>query len=119
MWSAEVAQKPFGAAHWPEIGDIDDLQNEFCMAQILSLGSTDARGYDVRDARVTPSDLAATVYRHLGIDLATHWTDLQGRPHPIVTEGGRPIPQLTNAVSASSKIASTSPAAVRRCSGLS
>jgi hypothetical protein len=31
--------------------------------------TTHARGYDVRDARVTPADLGATVFCHLGIDL--------------------------------------------------
>jgi hypothetical protein len=34
------------------------------------------------------------VYRHLGIDLGAQWTDPQGRPQPIVTDGGRPIPEL-------------------------
>ena len=42
-----------------------------------------------------PADLGATVYRHLGIDLGAHWTDLQGRPQPIVTAGGRPIPHFS------------------------
>jgi hypothetical protein len=60
------------------------------------VGSTDAKGGEVKDGRVTPSDLGATVYRHLGIDLDSHWTDLQGRPQPIITEGGRPIPELSN-----------------------
>ena len=55
------------------------------------IGSTDARGYDVRDARVTPADLGATVFRHLGIDLGAQWTDPQGRPQSIVTSSGRPI----------------------------
>jgi uncharacterized protein (DUF1501 family) len=59
-----------------------------------AVGSTDAKGGEVKEARVMPSDLAATVFRHLGIPLEAHWTDLQGRPHPIVTEGGRPIPEL-------------------------
>src|SRR5262245_51105661 len=74
-----------------------------CMSMLLAgggmahgqvVGSTDAKGYDVKDGRVTPSDLAATVYRHLGIDPDTQWTDLQGRPQSIITEGGRPIPEL-------------------------
>jgi hypothetical protein len=60
------------------------------------VGSTDAKGYDVKDARVTPADLGATVFRHLGIDLGAHWTDSQGRPQPIVGGGGRPIPELTS-----------------------
>jgi hypothetical protein len=59
-----------------------------------AVGSTDSKGGEVKEARVRPSDLAATVFRHLGIPLDAHWTDLQGRPHPIVTEGGRPIPEL-------------------------
>jgi uncharacterized protein (DUF1501 family) len=58
------------------------------------VGSTDAKGYDVKDARVTPADLGATVYHHLGIDLAAQWTDPQGRPQSVVTDGGRPIPEL-------------------------
>jgi hypothetical protein len=44
---------------------------------------------------VTPADLGATVFRHLGIDLDARWTDSQGRPQPIVTGGGRPIPELS------------------------
>jgi uncharacterized protein (DUF1501 family) len=59
------------------------------------VGSTDPKGYDVKEARVTPADLAATVFRHLGIDLAAQWTDFQGRPQPVVPEGGRPIPGLS------------------------
>jgi hypothetical protein len=59
------------------------------------VGSTDARGYDVKEAPVRPADLGATVFRHLGIDLTTQWTDSRGRPHSIVTQGGRPIPELT------------------------
>jgi uncharacterized protein (DUF1501 family) len=81
-----------GREHWPN-----------CMSMLLAggglthgqvIGSTDAKGGEIKDGRVTPSDLGATVYRHLGIDLATHWTDHQGRPQPIVTEAGRPIPGL-------------------------
>lgn len=74
-----------------------------CMSMLLAggglthgqvIGSTDAKGGEIKDGRVTPADLGATVYRHLGIDLDTHWTDLQGQPQPIVPEGGRPIPGL-------------------------
>jgi hypothetical protein len=59
------------------------------------IGSTDDKGYGVKEGRVRPSDLAATTFRHLGIDLNSHWINPQGRPIPIVTEGGRPIPELT------------------------
>jgi hypothetical protein len=59
-----------------------------------TIGSTDARGYGVKDGLVRPQDLAATVFRYLDIDLNGHWVNPQGRPTPIVTEGGRPIPEL-------------------------
>jgi hypothetical protein len=59
------------------------------------LGSTDERGYDLKEGRVIPADIAATVFRHLEIDLGAQWTDPQGRPHQIVCDGGRPIPELS------------------------
>jgi len=59
------------------------------------IGSTDENGYDVKDGRVIPADIAATLFRHLDIDLNNQWTDPQGRPHPIVSDGGRPIPELS------------------------
>jgi len=57
-------------------------------------GSTDSRGDSIRDGAVRPQDLAATVFRYLDIDLQSHWISPQGRPTPIVTEGGHPIPGL-------------------------
>ena len=43
---------------------------------------------------MSPSDLAATVFHHLGIDPASHWVNPQGRPVPILSEGGEPIREL-------------------------
>jgi hypothetical protein len=40
------------------------------------------------------SDLAATVYHHLGISLDAQWINPLGRPIPIVTGEGRPIAEL-------------------------
>jgi uncharacterized protein (DUF1501 family) len=81
-----------GREHWSSCMSVLVAGGGLARGQVV--GSTDARGGEVKDARVTPADLGATVYRHLGIDLDTHWTDLQGRPQPIVTDGGRPIPEL-------------------------
>jgi hypothetical protein len=75
-----------------------------CMSMLLAggglptgqvIGSTDSKGYDIKDGRVRPADLAATVFQHLGIDPNGQWLDPQGRPIPIITEGGRPIPELS------------------------
>jgi hypothetical protein len=82
-----------GREHWPNCMSMLVAGGGLTGGQVV--GSTDAKGGEVKDGRVTPSDLGATVYRHLGIDLASRWTDLQGRPQPIVTEGGRPIPGLS------------------------
>jgi hypothetical protein len=88
-----VMTKTGGRGHWTN-----------CMSMLFTgggrrsgqvIGSTDSKGYDIKDRRVSPSDLAATVFRHLGIDLSSHWLDPQGRPIPIVTEAGLPIPELS------------------------
>ena len=42
------------------------------------VGSTDARGGEVKETAVTPSDLGATVFRHLGIYLNSQWIDPHG-----------------------------------------
>ena len=98
-WTGEFGRSPLfsqrgtgGREHWSS-----------CMSMLVAGGglahgkviaSTDARGGEVKEACVTPADVGATVYRHLGIDLAGQWTDAQGRPQSIVTGGGRPIPEL-------------------------
>ncbi len=59
-----------------------------------AIGSTDSTGGEIKSAPVRPQDLAATVFKHLDIDPRSHWTSPQGRPTPIVTEGGRAIAEL-------------------------
>lgn len=81
-----------GREHWSSCMSMLVAGGGLTHGQVV--GSTDSKGGEVKDGRVTPSDLGATVYRHLGIDLDSQWTDPQGRPHPIITENGRPIPEL-------------------------
>jgi hypothetical protein len=88
-----VINKNAGRDHWTNCMSLLVAGGGFPSGQVI--GSTDSKGYDIKDRRVTPSDLAATVFRHLGIDLGAHWQDPLGRPIPIVTEGGRPIPELS------------------------
>jgi uncharacterized protein (DUF1501 family) len=38
--------------------------------------------------------IGSTVFHHLGIDLNSHWINRQGRPVPIVTQGGKVISEL-------------------------
>jgi hypothetical protein len=88
-----VVNKNAGRDHWMN-----------CMSMLLAggglpsgqvFGSTDSKGCDIKDRRVSPADLAATVFKHLGIDRNATWRDPQGRPVPIVTGNGRPIPELS------------------------
>jgi hypothetical protein len=58
------------------------------------IGASDARGGTIRERPVSPSDIAATVFRHLEIPLDSQWMNPQGRPIPIVTGGGRPLTEL-------------------------
>ncbi|HET6879981.1 MAG TPA: DUF1501 domain-containing protein [Pirellulales bacterium] len=82
-----------GRTHWFNCMSVLLAGGGLAHGQVI--GSTDERGYDIRDGRVSPADLAATVFQHLEIDLTTQWTDPQGRPHPIVSDGGRPIAGLS------------------------
>ena len=82
-----------GRTHWTNCMSVLVAGGKGGRGQVL--GSTDEKGYDIRDGRVIPADIAATVFRHLEIDLDTQWTDRQGRPHPIVRDGGKPIAELS------------------------
>jgi hypothetical protein len=88
-----VVNKNAGRDHWTNCMSMLVAGGGLPMGQVI--GSTDSKGYDIKGRPVTPADLAATVYRHLGIDSNSKWQDPQGRPVPIVTEGGRPIPELS------------------------
>lgn len=59
-----------------------------------AVGATDSRGGAIVSGAVRPQDLAATTLRHLEIDLQSSWVNPQGRPVPVIVEGGRPIPEL-------------------------
>lgn len=87
-----VINKEAGREHWTNVMSMVMAGGGLRHGQ--AVGSTDSRGYDIKDGLVRPQDLAATVFRHLEIDLSTHWISPQGRPTPIVVEGGRPIPEL-------------------------
>ncbi|MBI3838032.1 MAG: DUF1501 domain-containing protein [Planctomycetia bacterium] len=87
-----VMTKTQGREHWTNVMSILVAGGALPCGQ--TIGGTDDKGYGVKEGRVTPADLAATTFRHLGIDLDAHWVNSQGRPTAIVTEGGRPIPEL-------------------------
>lgn len=87
-----VLNKNAGRDHWTNCMSVLVAGGGLPAGQVI--GSTDVKGWDIKDRKVGPSDIAATVFRHLGIDPTAHWEDPQGRPVPVVTENGRPIPEL-------------------------
>jgi hypothetical protein len=58
------------------------------------VGASDEIGYAPKDRPVTPAEIAATVYRGLGIDPATELPGPQGRPLRLVDHGVEPIEEL-------------------------
>jgi hypothetical protein len=81
-----------GRGHWTNVMSMLVAGGGLPTGQVI--GATDDKGYGVKEGRVAPADLAATTFKHLGIPLDAHWVNRQGRPIGIVTEGGRPIPEL-------------------------
>jgi hypothetical protein len=87
-----VINRDAGRDHWTNVMSLVLAGGGLRHGQVI--GATDRKGHSIQERKVTPQDLAATVFAHLGIDLDSYWTSGQGRPIPIVTEAGRPIEEL-------------------------
>jgi hypothetical protein len=57
------------------------------------IGASSRDGGEIAERPVTPGDLAATIYHHLGVPLSATYEDHQGRPLYILEEGS-PIKEL-------------------------
>jgi hypothetical protein len=79
-----------GRDHWPGCWTVVFAGAGVRGGQVV--GSSDAIGAEPNDRPVTPADIAATVYRGLGIDLGTHLSSPEKGPMPL-TEG-KPIEEL-------------------------
>lgn len=87
-----VMTKTAGRGHWAKVMSMVMAGGGMRHGQVI--GSTDYKGYDIASRPVRPGDLAATVFQHLEIPVNSHWENTQGRPIPIVTEGGLTIREL-------------------------
>jgi hypothetical protein len=79
-----------GRDHWPGVWTILFAGAGVRGGQVV--GSSDKNAMEPRDRPVTPAEVAATVYRGLGIDLSTRLPGPDNRPLPI-TES-EPIDEL-------------------------
>lgn len=80
-----------GRDHWPVVMSMALAGGGLRHGQ--AIGSTEADGGNIKTRPVTPGDLAATIYRHMGVPLDTTYQDNSGRPR-FVVENGRPIGEL-------------------------
>ncbi len=81
-----------GRDHWPQ-----------CWSMVMAgggvqggivVGASDATASEPRDRPVSPAEVCATIYRALGVDLATTLPGPEGRAIPIVDTGAAPIHEL-------------------------
>ncbi|MCA9116595.1 MAG: DUF1501 domain-containing protein, partial [Planctomycetaceae bacterium] len=80
-----------GRDHWPNAMSILVAGGGMQTGQVV--GSTTPKGETPLNRPLTPNDLWATMYRHLGIDPETTFPDRSGRPMPILPYG-EPITEL-------------------------
>lgn len=81
----EQAKGRPGRDHWPQSMSLLVSGGGFKMGQII--GSTDSKGAYPKDRPLTPNDLWATMYKHMGIDPERTFLDPSGRPMPILPYG--------------------------------
>jgi len=80
-----------GRNHWPYVMSMCLAGGGFRHGQVIGASSRD--GGEIAERPVTPGDLAATIYHHMGVPLNTTYTDHQGRPVFVVDEGA-PLAEL-------------------------
>ncbi len=80
-----------GRNHWPAVMSLALAGGGLRHGQVI--GATEKDGGAIKERPVTPGDLAATIYRHMGVPLDATYADATGRPRYIV-EKGQPIAEL-------------------------
>lgn len=80
-----------GRDHWPRLGSVLLAGGGLKMGQIIGESSPDGGLPSYRP--ISPSDVLATVYKHLGIDPNQNAVNLLGRPIPLLPDG-KPIDEL-------------------------
>ena len=80
-----------GRNHWNAVMSMAVAGGGLRHGQVI--GATEADGGHIKERPVTPGDLAATIYRHMGVPLDATYEDGTGRPRFLV-EHGEPIAEL-------------------------
>jgi hypothetical protein len=80
-----------GRDHWPRAMSMLVSGGGMRTGQVI--GATNSKGEEPIERPLSPNDMWATVYQHLGIDHNMAFPDHFGRPMPILPHGS-PIPEL-------------------------
>ncbi|HUQ71089.1 MAG TPA: DUF1501 domain-containing protein, partial [Planctomycetaceae bacterium] len=80
-----------GRDHWPDAGAAVIAGGGFPVGQVI--GETDSHGGRAKGRPYTPSNVLATLYRHLGIDTTTTIPDHANRPMHVLDDR-EPIREL-------------------------
>ncbi len=81
-----------GRNHWPVVMSMSMAGGGFRHGQVI--GSSDNNGGRILSRPVTPGDLAATIFHHMGVPLDAMYLDDRQRPRKIVQEDGKPLAEL-------------------------
>ncbi len=81
-----------GRNHWPAVMSMCLAGGGLRHGQVI--GATESDGGNIRERPVMPADLAATIYRYMGVPLEATYLDNRGRPRYIVENNGQPISEL-------------------------
>jgi uncharacterized protein (DUF1501 family) len=82
-----------GRDHWPQAGAAVIAGGGFRVGQVI--GETDSHGGRSRRNPYTPSNVMATLYRHLGIDPAATIPDFTKRPLHVLDDR-KPVRELVS-----------------------
>lgn len=74
-----------GRDHWPDAQSALVSGGGLRMGQVI--GATNRRGEFPTERPLTPQDLLATIYRHLGVNHRHEFHDFSGRPIPVLPDG--------------------------------
>jgi hypothetical protein len=81
-----------GRDHWPQCWTVYFAGGGVKGGR--AVGKSDEIGAYPAERPVRPSEVVATIYRSLGLDLETHLPGPNGRPFPLVDFGTQPITEL-------------------------
>jgi hypothetical protein len=80
-----------GRNHWPVVMSLAMAGGGLRHGQVI--GATERDAGQIQQRPVTPGDLAATIYRHMGVPLDATYLDTRGRPRNVLDHGA-PIAEL-------------------------